>query len=144
MRLWSIDVENRKLIPDDVNVGKIRRDYTRMFVNSKDELMFAGTMTGDIVKIRLNCHHDPQVLRRDLCPVLLGCFSRHNAKKPIGKDCEKYINGVRDLLILQNGQIVLGTGDGTVELVQERNATFKNYPLPTWPELKTVLFTKIE
>lgn len=140
LRLWCIDRENGKLTVDDVIVGKIRREITGMFVNSIDEILYAGTMSGDIFKIRLNCHHDPAVIQREKSPILLGCFARHIAKRPIGKDCEKYKNGVRDLLILQNGNLVIGAGDGTVELVEERNAKFKDYPSPTWPQLKTVCF----
>lgn len=143
LRLWCIDRENGKLSVDDVIVGKIRREITGMCVNSIDEIMYAGTMSGDIFKIRLNCHHDPAVIQREKSPVLLGCFARHNAKRPIGKDCEKYKNGVRDILILATGQLVIGAGDGTVELVEERNAKYKDYPSPTWPQLKTLKRTQV-
>lgn len=119
-------------------VGKLRREFTGMSVNSIDEIMYAGTMSGDVAKIRLNCHHDPAVLEREKAPVLLGVFGRHSSKKPIGKDCEKYLNGVRALMILPNEQLVIGAGDGTVELVDERDVKFKDYPSPTWPKLKTV------
>lgn len=122
----------------DVLVGKIRREYTGMDVNARDEIMYAGTMSGDIVKIRLNCHNDPEVIEREKNPVLLGCFGRHNPKKQLGKDCEKYNNGVRALLILPNGNLIIGAGDGTIEMVEERNMKFKDYPLPTWPQLKKV------
>lgn len=121
-----------------MSMGKLRREYTGMCVNSRDEILYAGTMSGDIVKIRLNCHHDPEVIEREKSPVLLGCYGRHNPKKPVGKDCEKYHNGVRDLLILANGNLIVGAGDGTVELVEERQTKFKDYPSPTWPQLKTV------
>lgn len=121
-------------------VGKLRRSYTGMCVNSRDEIMYAGTMSGDIVKILLCCHHDPAVIEREKCPILVGCFARHNPKKPPGQDCEKYKNGVRDLLILHNGNLIIGGGDGTVEMVEERNIKFKDYPSPTWPQLKVVVY----
>lgn len=123
---------------DDVIMGKLRREITGMCVDSIDELMYAGTMSGDVLKIRLNCHHDPAVLQREKSPVLLGCFGRHNPKKPIGKDCEKYTHGVRDLIIVPDDRMLIGAGDGTVELVEERKVRFKDYPLPTWPALKSV------
>ncbi len=69
--------------------------------------------------------------------MLVGCFARHIPKRPYGKDCEKYLNGVRDVLLLDN-RLVIGAGDGTVELVQERNEIFKDYPSPTVPQFKTV------
>lgn len=94
-------------------------------------------MSGDVVKVQLNCHHEPDVIERDKAPVLIGCFGRHLPKRPYGKDCEKYLNGVRDVLLLEN-KLVIGAGDGTIELVQERNEVFKDYPSPTVPQLKTV------
>lgn len=123
---------------DDVIVGKLRREITGMCIDSIDETMFAGTMSGDVLKIRLNCHHDPAVLQRERSPLLLGCFGRHNPKKTPGKDCEKYTNGVRDLIIVPNDRMLVGAGDGTVELVEERKVQFKDYPSPTVPALKLV------
>lgn len=138
LRFWCIDRENKKLSFEDVIVGKLRREFTGMSVNSIDEIMYAGTMSGDVAKIRLNCHHDPSVLERENSPVLLGVFGRYNPKMPFGKDCEKYYNGVRAIMILPNEKLVIGAGDGTVELVEERDVKFKDYPSPTWPKLKTV------
>lgn len=139
LRLWSIDRDNHKLTFDDVIVGKLRRQFTSMSVNSIDEIMYAGTMSGDVAKIRLNCHYNPSVLTREKSPILLGVFGRHNAKRPPGKDCEKYANGVRALLIVSNERLIIGAGDGTVEMVVERDVKFTNeYPSPTWPQLKMV------
>lgn len=109
-----------------------------MVIDDRDEIMYAGTMSGDVVKVGLNCHPDPTVISRDKSPILLGCYGRHNLKKPPGKDCEKYKNGVRDLLILQPGVLLIGAGDGQLEMVEERNVNCKDYPGPTWPQFKTV------
>lgn len=138
LRLWTIDRVQHKLTFEDVTVGKLRREFTGMSVNSIDEHMYVGTMSGDVAKIRLNCHHDPAVLARDKAPILLGVFGRHIAKRPVGKDCEKYQNGVRALVILSEERLVIGAGDGTVEMVVERDVKFKDYPAPAWPQLKSV------
>lgn len=143
MRLWCIDRDTHKLTFDDVIVGKLRREFTGMSVNSIDEIMYAGTMSGDVAKIRLNCHHDPAVLQREKAPVLLGVFGRHNPKRPPGKDCDKWLNGVRAIQILPNDRMVVGAGDGTVEMVMERDVKFKDYPSPTWPQLKSLKRTKV-
>lgn len=122
-------------------MGKLRREYTSIRVNVGDDIMYAGTMSGDIVKVQLNCQNKLGAMGDERPPILLGCFARHNPKKPPGKDCEKYKNGVRDLLILTEcNQLIIGAGDGTIELVEERNGKFsKEYPsAPTWPQLKTV------
>lgn len=140
MRVWSIDARKKKMLVQDVVVGKLRREYTGIIVDSRDEMMYVGTMTGDVLKIRLNCHHDPDIIEQEKQPVMLGCYARHNPKKPIGKDCEKYVFGVRDLLLLRSGNLIIGAGDGTVELVSERNVKMKDYPLPTWPIFTTVSY----
>lgn len=143
LRIWSVDMKTKKLIVHDVTVGKLRREYTGIQINRNDEIMYVGTMSGDVAKIRLNCHPNPETILRDKCPVLLGCFARHNPKKPPGKDCEKYINGVRTILLLPNGKLVIGAGDGTVELVRERGKVYKDYPCPSWPEFQTLKRVKV-
>lgn len=101
--------------------------------------MYVGTMSGDVVKIQLNCSEDVNAPEWKRQPVLIGCFARHNPKKPYGKDCEKYMHGVRGLLILNKGKnVLIGAGDGTIELVEERDVKLKNYPSPTWPQFKAV------
>lgn len=145
LRLWAIDHWNGKLVVRDANVGKLRRIYTCMKGNVKDEFLYAGTTSGDIVKIQLNCSAEEDVdmvtAESDKVPIMLGCYGRHNPKKTVGKDCEKYMNGVRDLVIVPRTRpqrLIIGAGDGTVELVEERDEKFKSYPSPTWPQLKGV------
>lgn len=105
-----------------------------MKISDDDSIMYVGTMSGDVVKLRINCHANEFNK-----PTLIGCYGRHNPKKSPGKDCEKYMNGVRDLLYLNNGRhLLIGAGDGTIELVEERNVLIKDYPLPTWPLFKAV------
>jgi cilia- and flagella-associated protein 52 len=104
--------------------------------------MYVGTRSGDVVKINLNCSDDT-LETIDKIPTLLGCYARHNHMKPYGKDCEKFENGVRDLLILPSGQLIIGAGDGSVEIVEERNCKFKDYPSPTWPNFKVLKRAKV-
>jgi cilia- and flagella-associated protein 52 len=117
----------------------LRREFTGMCISPSDDVVYLGTMSGDIVKVRLNCHPDPGVLDRPKPPVLLGCFARHRPNKPLGKDCEKYENGVREILLLPDAKgLVVGAGDGTVDIVVERNVQMKEYRSPTWPMLRSV------
>lgn len=112
-----------------------------MIISADDAILYAGTTSGDIVKIHLNCPMADQVSNMDRVPVLIGCYGRHNAKKSPGKDCEKYANGVRGLLFLRNEkELIIGAGDGLVELIEERNVRLKDYPSPTWPLFKAVRF----
>lgn len=143
LRLWKLDSNTRRISAQDVAVGKLRRDFTCMKVNPEDEVMYVGTKSGDVVKIYLNCSDDSSQAASDKIPTLLGCYARHNPLKGFGKDCEKFENGVRDLLILPSGQLIIGAGDGSVEIVEERNCKFKDYPSPTWPNFKVLKRTKI-
>lgn len=119
----------------NASLGKIRRNFTSMKVNADDSMMFVGTMSGDVIKLRLNCRANEFNK-----PTLIGCYGRHNPKKPPGKDCEKYMNGVRDLIYVNNERhLLIGAGDGTIELVEERNVQYRDYPLPTWPLFKAVI-----
>lgn len=120
-------------------MGKLRRYFTTMIINADDTILYAGTTSGDIVKIHLNFPKADETNKVDRVPVLNGCYGRHNAKKAYGKDCEKYSNGVRELLFLRKEkEILIGAGDGLVELVEERNVRIKDYPSPTWPLFKSV------
>lgn len=135
LRIWNIDITTNKLHVLNASLGKIRRNFTAMKISADDSVIFVGTTSGDVMKLRLNCRSDE--FNR---PTLIGCFGRHNPKKQPGKDCEKYMNGVRDLLICPNNErhLVIGAGDGTIELVEERNIVIKDYPSPTWPMFKAV------
>lgn len=135
MRIWSIDITTNKLHVLNASLGKIRRNFTAMQISADDSVIFVGTMSGDVMKLRLNFR-----LNEFNKPTLIGCFGRYNPKKPPGKDCEKYMNGVRDLLICPHNErrLVIGAGDGTIELVEERNVDIKDYPSPTWPMFKAV------
>lgn len=125
----------KKLNVLNASLGKIRRNFTSMKVNADDSIMYVGTMSGDVVKIRLNC-----CLNEFNKPTLIGCYGRYNPKKPPGRDCEKYMNGVRDLIYVnQERQLLIGAGDGTIEVVEERNVYYKDYPSPTWPLFKAVI-----
>jgi cilia- and flagella-associated protein 52 len=139
-----LDSTTRRISAQDVTVGKLRRDFTCLKVDDRDEVMYVGTKSGDVVKIFLNCSDDGMSSQVDKNPTLLGCYGRHNPNKPYGKDCEKFENGVRDLLLLPSGHLIIGAGDGTVEVVEERgNCKFKNYPSPTWPNFKVLRRTKV-
>lgn len=134
LRVWHFDAASRKLNVLNACLGKIRRNFTSMKVNADDSVMYVGTMTGDIVKMRLNCRQNDFNK-----PTLIGCYGRHNPKKSPGKDVEKYRNGVRDLIYLNSErQLLIGAGDGTIELVEERDVYIRDYPLPTVPMFRAV------
>lgn len=121
--------------------GKLRRDYNGLRIMG--DLLYAGTSTGDIVKIKLNCITQGDSIAVDGSPCMLGSFGRHNPKKKPGKDCELYTGGVKDILIIADGVLLIGSGDGSIELVRERDVHFKDYPSPSWPKLSLLKKQKV-
>lgn len=69
--MWKIDAFHRKLIQIDINVSTI---------DHKDESMYCGTSTGDIMKIKLNYHHNADVLDPVNPPIMGGCYAKINNK----------------------------------------------------------------
>lgn len=118
-----------------------------MQVDPRDEFCYLGTMTGDICKVCINCCETVNVTKMSTIAALQGAYGIHNPRKPYGKDCNKYVNGVRAVHIIDKGLLLIGAGDGTLELVQERkdmkDIMFKDYPNPTWPMLESVRCSKL-
>ncbi|XP_061393419.1 cilia- and flagella-associated protein 52 [Musca vetustissima] len=147
LRIWSIQREMKKVNVHDVYVGKHQRRYTSISIDRRDEYVYLGTFSGDVIKIILNCCDTNNVTRSGTFSSMMGAYGTHNPRKPFGKDCNRYINGLRVVYIVDDGLLLMGAGDGTVELVEERKdikeTSFKNYPSPTWPMLKTLKRTKV-
>lgn len=76
-------------------------------------------------------------------PVMVGCYSKvskdaKNRKLGVG---DLYSGGVNNLLLYKNGRIIVGTGDGTLELVTIVDVTVKadkRVKSPSTPQIKTV------
>lgn len=137
-----------------------------MDLNERDEICMCGTSTGDVMKIKLNFHHDAEVLEPVKPPVLLGCFSKMTRAKLERGTVELYHEGryvmwiefceitflymlcvrkgVRSIKVLHNNRFLIGAGDGTVDLVEERKAPVLRDPpkmgfkTPCTPCLKVV------
>ncbi|KAK2960411.1 putative Cilia- and flagella-associated protein 52 [Blattamonas nauphoetae] len=52
-RVWDIDYKNTKLIPNDIQLGHIRRVTTCAAIDENDEIAYVGTSTGDILAIHV-------------------------------------------------------------------------------------------
>lgn len=132
----------KKVNVHDVYTGKHHRLYSTICVDRNDQFAFCGTQTGDVVKIALNCCDTINVVKPGQYAAMMGAYGTLNTRKPYGKDCDRYVNGLRVVHIVGDGLLLMGAGDGSVELVEERrdvkDISFKNYPSPTWPKLKTV------
>lgn len=140
--MWSIIREQKKLVNHDVTLGKQQRRFTCMKIDKKDEYAYLGTTTGDLIKIVLKCCDPHNVTAVGQYAAMIGSYGVQNRRKPFGKDCERYVNGIRSIYIVDAGLLLIGSGDGTIDLVEERKDvtedTFKCYPYPTWPFLRAV------
>lgn len=82
-------------------------------------------------------------------PVMVGCYSKvpKNVKK-IHIEPVLYCGGVTSLVLLSDGRLVIGAGDGTIELVKiletELVSNFgePKLKLPTTPQIITVRIKK--
>ena len=140
--MWSIIREQRKIVNVDISIGKQQRLITCMRIDQTDTFAYLGTTTGDLLKIVLGCCDPVNVTMPGQFGSLLGAYGVQNTRKPFGKDCTRYVCGIRVIYLVDTGLMLIGSGDGTIDLVEERKdvneSTFKKYPMPTWPMLKLV------
>lgn len=54
LRVWELDVENRKIRPTDVSMGQVKRLVKCIEVQDDDKYFYCGTSTGDIIAINMN------------------------------------------------------------------------------------------
>lgn len=52
LKTWRINTEGRKIHGIDVEVGKLKRLINCIVVDEKDEIIYCGTSSGDIIKAR--------------------------------------------------------------------------------------------
>ncbi|XP_022620757.1 cilia- and flagella-associated protein 52 isoform X2 [Seriola dumerili] len=94
LRVWELDLPNRKIRPTECQTGKLKRIVKCIEVSEDDQFVFCGTTSGDILKI--------------------------NMKTGLLSDCgpikTKYSLGVNAIRILKSGDLLVGSGSGTFTL----------------------------
>ena len=108
LRVWDLDLPNRKIRPTDCNLGASKRIINFIAIEPKDDYMYCGTATGDILQVSLG-------------PKLL---------KDSGPKTKPYSLGITVIIILPNEDLLIGTGDGVVAILQKG----------TYKQLKQVQF----
>lgn len=96
LRVWSLDVEHRKIRPTDVNIAQLKRVFTCVTIDDDDSHMYAGTVTGDILQINL-----------------MRCLMKNVGPK------KKFSKSVMSLLQTPSGHIIVGAGDGALCVVNK-------------------------
>ncbi|NXP53259.1 CFA52 protein, partial [Heliornis fulica] len=99
IRVWELDLANRRIHPTECKMGLLRRVIKCIKMADDDNFFYVGTSSGDILKVNTN----------------LKVLADHGPKK------QKFSLGVTALLLLKTGDIIVGTGEGTVALCKGSN-----------------------
>ena len=92
IRIWDVDYTQKKILFQDLTMGQIKRIYQCIVITPDDSSAFMGTLTGDIIEINLE--------RR--------LFKR------VGPGNQLFSQGINCMQLLANGDLLLGSGDGTI------------------------------
>uniref|UniRef100_A0A8C5CXA4 Cilia- and flagella-associated protein 52 n=1 Tax=Gadus morhua TaxID=8049 RepID=A0A8C5CXA4_GADMO len=101
LRLWELDLPNRKVRPSECQTGKLKRIIKCIEIAEDDQYFFCGTTSGDILKMNMKTG------------LLNSC----------GPAKQKFSQGVNVLKILKSQEILVGSGDGCLTLCS--GTTFK-------------------
>ncbi|XP_050310647.1 cilia- and flagella-associated protein 52 [Anthonomus grandis grandis] len=148
LAVWTIDVTARSVRSIDVAMTKLKRKVICMDGNERDEVLYCGTTTGDVMKVRLNFHHDMEILEPVRTPSVVGCFARITKKKLRRGSVDLYQQGVRAIRRLFSGELIIGAGDGVLELVIEAEkpvipGDIMDVKMPSVPALKILKSTNV-
>lgn len=126
LRLLTFNKEQRNMQVLDASFAKIKRKILCIEIDRLDEYAYCGTSTGDLLKIKLNFSYDTSVVIPSKSPSLVGCFAKYPSTtsgqvKKRDRRVELYSKGVHALyLVEEDGMMIIGSGDGLVELVKQK------------------------
>lgn len=95
IRTWDCDLVQKKVHFNEILMNSIRRVFTCCVIDPTDKFAYVGTQTGDIIEIGLD----------------------HNLFKRLGPVKRLFSQGINSINLLANGDLLLGSGDGTVAKV---------------------------
>jgi len=96
LRVWELDLANRKIRPTECNMGQLKRIVKCVEVDEQDNFFYCGTTSGDILKINM----------------------RTKLVANYGPAKGKFSQGISDIKILKTGDLLVGSGGGAVALVK--------------------------
>jgi len=95
VRVWQFDLPNKKLRATQAALGQLKRVTTNILLSADDQFVYCGTQTGDFLEVSLD----------------RALFKRSSPKTP-------FPMGVTCSALLPDGDMLLGTGDGTIARMQ--------------------------
>nr|XP_033817632.1 cilia- and flagella-associated protein 52 [Geotrypetes seraphini]XP_033817633.1 cilia- and flagella-associated protein 52 [Geotrypetes seraphini]XP_033817634.1 cilia- and flagella-associated protein 52 [Geotrypetes seraphini]XP_033817635.1 cilia- and flagella-associated protein 52 [Geotrypetes seraphini] len=94
LRIWQIDIANRKIRATDCYTGQLKRIISCLAISEDDIYLYCGTTSGDILTINVKTK-------------LLNTY---------GPEKEKFSQGITALAVLKTGDFLVGSGDGKISL----------------------------
>ena len=95
VQILSIDKTNKKILSLGINFGNLKRNFICCAIDRNDQFVYAGTKSGDFYEISV----DKAVYKR------------------IGPVKKLFSQGITNIKLLPDGDILIGSGDGTVARV---------------------------
>ncbi|XP_062852619.1 cilia- and flagella-associated protein 52 [Trichomycterus rosablanca] len=99
LRVWELDLPNRKIRPTECQTGQLKRIIKCIEIPEDDGFFYCGTTSGDVLKVNLKSQ-------------LLNSF---------GPVKHKFSKGVSSLKVLKTGDLLVGSGDGAINLCSGTN-----------------------
>ncbi|XP_037545797.1 cilia- and flagella-associated protein 52 [Nematolebias whitei] len=99
VQVWELNVTDRKIRPTECNTSRLKRIVKCIQISEDDQFIFCGTTSGDILKINLK----------------MALLNSHGPNKT------QFSQGVSVLRILQSGDMLVGSGSGTLALCSKLN-----------------------
>lgn len=103
IRTWDCDLVQKKVHYTEILMNSIKRVFTCCVIDPTDQFAYLGTKTGDIVEISLP----------------------NNLFKRIGPQKRLFSQGINSINLLNNGDLLLGAGDGTLAKVNSSDMKVK-------------------
>ncbi|NXI59024.1 CFA52 protein, partial [Chloroceryle aenea] len=99
IRVWELDLPSRKIHPTECQTGQLKRVITCVKMADDGNYFYVGTSSGDVLKVNMN----------------------NKLMTDYGPQKEKFSSGVTALLLLNAGDLIVGTGGGIVALCKDAN-----------------------
>ncbi|NXW82742.1 CFA52 protein, partial [Alopecoenas beccarii] len=94
IRVWELNTTTKKIHPSECHAGQLRRVNVCVKMTDDDNYFYLGTTSGDVLKVNTSNK------------MMTAC----------GPQKKKFSMGVTALLLLKTGDLIVGTGEGTVAL----------------------------
>jgi cilia- and flagella-associated protein 52 len=97
VRKWEFNFDRRRLFPEDLKTGGVKRIFTTLAVAPDDRIAYAGTSTGDVIMFSLET----------------GNF--------LTTSSHRFSLGVCSLAVVDDGSVLVGTGDGALVKINAKD-----------------------